>query len=434
MAFDKITSIIRNKTIGNIGFYFIGNIAKSILPFIILPFLTLYMVPAQFGTWNVFNAILSLATPFTALGLAMVIGRNYHLVSREELAETIFLATAKIFLFCTLLTFIIGVVSFYYDAAFGIPMPYLMVIPILCFFVNFTYLNKIVLRHERKAWAFVLLDFGVNFVSRFGGLLCVIFISATWLSLFGAHFAAYIFFAFIAFYLFTKDKFLKPNMDKSKSKELLKIGLPLMPHAVGGVILTLCDRLILERMTDADTVGIYSVGASLGAAALLFCTAFNNSWGPWFHHQMKNMTADKKQKIVRYSYLYFALTIVLSFAVFGAGTLYIYWFIDPAYHGAVPVLLWVALGTGFYGLSFVITHYLIVLGKTSSFPIITGLSAALNIALTIYLVRSNGMIGAAQATCISYAVFFMLMWWQSQKHYPMPWIRALKGKRADGNH
>jgi len=126
--------------------------------------------------------------------------------------------------------------------------------------------------------------------------------------------------------------------------------------------MTLSDRLILEEMTTTTDVGIYSLGANLGAGAFIFCTAFNQKFGPWLYRQLKSPTDKSKIKIVRYTYLFFIITMILAGVVGVAGYFYITYLIDDAYAGAVMFLAWIAAGSAFHGMQLVIGHYVTIEG------------------------------------------------------------------------
>ena len=53
--------------------------------------------------------------------------------------------------------------------------------------------------------------------------------------------------------------------------------------------------------------------------------------------------------------------------------------------------------------------------------IITGAAAALNIGLNFALIPPWGMIGAAIATVAAYTLMFLLMTWNAQRMYPVPY-------------
>ena len=147
------------------------------------------------------------------------------------------------------------------------------------------------------------------------------------------------------------------------------------------------------------------------------------------HLQLKNPTDANRKTIVKYTYIYFAITIALIGLTGIVGTGYIFYFVDIKYHDSIEVLWWIAGGTGVYGMTLAINQYLVILGRTRSLPLMTGLAAILNIALSIYLIKTNGMVGAAQATLFSYIFYFLFLFWKVKKEHPMPWLSFLKNEK-----
>lgn len=406
----------------HVSLYFFANGFKAGLPFLILPVLTRHITPAEYGLWGVFSALLSLLAPITALGLTTLVGRSYHLKSQEEHAGITYMASTLTGIASLILLLAVFILDYFTDEFFSIPVPFLYFLPFLCFFQNFDYLYKIILRHQGKAATYVLLEITSALVFRIGALLAVLYVVASWTSLLYVQFASGLLFFMIVSWMMKSQSQLVPTWEKGEVSEMLHMGWPLIPHALGGVIMVFSDRIILERMVDVEVVGVYSIAATVGGAILLFSTAFNNAWGPWMHRELRQATYAKKLKIVKYTYLYFIATFVVSLIIMGVSYFYINWFLDPAYHDAYSISLWLTAGTALFGMSYAVTHYLIILGKTKILPVVTGFSAVLNICLTIVLVDYNGAIGAAQATFIAYVVFLASLMWQSQKCYPMPWL------------
>ena len=66
------------------------------------------------------------------------------------------------------------------------------------------------------------------------------------------------------------------------------------------------------------------------------------------------------------------------------------------------------------------------IGKTVIYPLVTVSSALINVIFTIFLIKTNGMVGAAQATFISYVFTFVALLLYSNKYYPMPWLFFLQ--------
>jgi O-antigen/teichoic acid export membrane protein len=63
---------------------------------------------------------------------------------------------------------------------------------------------------------------------------------------------------------------------------------------------------------------------------------------------------------------------------------------------------------------------------------ITGLAALVNVALNLALIPEYGMMGAAAATILAYAVMFAAMTWYAQRVFPTPyqWRRVLTAAAA----
>ena len=87
----------------------------------------------------------------------------------------------------------------------------------------------------------------------------------------------------------------------------------MIPHVVGGIIITLSDRFFIESMVSLEMVGIYSVGYMFGMVVILFTTAFLKAWSPWFYKMLSNANYQNKIKIVKYSYLYILVIFIIAF-------------------------------------------------------------------------------------------------------------------------
>jgi len=422
---QRVKEFLRQKALKDMGVYFAANLIKAALPFIILPFLTLYLVPEEYGLWSLFLALMACFLPLTACGLPTIIARNFHKYDHAEHGKMVFTATVCIALLCFVLFLGLLIASFFTTEIFSIPITWMMVAPLLCFFGNLQYFNKIILVHQNRSLTFAILDVVNIALIRGGGLMAVIFIAATWTSMLAVNIVAQCLFAALALYLLLGDKRFTPAFDLSRARGMIVMGYPIIGHTLGAFVMTLSDRIILEHMTDLETVGIYAIGANLGTGILVFCTAFSQRWGPWQYRQLKDPTKDTKKRIVRYTYLYFLLTAALAVAATLVGYIYVVYLIEESYQQAVAYIPWIAAGAALYGMSLAVTNYVTIEGKTKSLPFVTVTAAVINIILTVWLVQINGAVGAAQATFIAYLYYFIMMWWVNHRVYPMPWRKGL---------
>jgi O-antigen/teichoic acid export membrane protein len=204
----------------------------------------------------------------------------------------------------------------------------------------------------------------------------------------------------------------------------LKISLPLIPHAVGGVIITLGDRIFIDQMVSTSALGIYTVGYQFGMIMTLVVTAFNKTWSPWMYELLAFEKENSKILIVKATYLVSAGFIVLALVMTGISYYLLPFMTAPEFHSGFVYVIWIALGYAFNGMYVLVFPYGVHVGKTSYLGIITFSVAIINLVANYYLIKINGPLGAAQATLISYFIMFIGVWWYSNKLYPMPWLKV----------
>ncbi len=421
----KIKNLIISNAAFDIGYYFSAKAIKAVIPFLILPILTVYLSPSEYGIWSIYLAIYAFTMPFIAFGLPMILARNYHMVEPAEHGRMFFTSLVCMLFFALIMTIIFGAYSFFSDSFMNILILWLLIIPITGFIENISYLNKVILAHENRAKLFFFLEVGNSIFNRVLGLCFVVYISANWTSLLVANIITQLSFALISLYILLKEGKIIYDWTLKRALNLLNMGWPIIGHVIGAIIITLSDRFILQIMTTEDDVGIYSLAANLGAGVLVFCTAFNQKWGPWLYRQLKDPTEKGKIKIVKYTYLYFIAAAISTIAIILISKIYISFFIDPSYNASTNYIVWLCFASLFYGMSLAISHYIVITGHTKILPIITISSALVNLILTIMFVHYIGVVGAAIATCLSYAFLLISTWIINYKYYPMPWKKAL---------
>jgi O-antigen/teichoic acid export membrane protein len=66
------------------------------------------------------------------------------------------------------------------------------------------------------------------------------------------------------------------------SKELLQLGIPMIPSFAFLFVMQASDRYILQWFKGLEIVGVYTIGYNLGLLMNLFVSAFQNAWVPYF--------------------------------------------------------------------------------------------------------------------------------------------------------
>lgn len=204
-------------------------------------------------------------------------------------------------------------------------------------------------------------------------------------------------------------------------RKLLAFGLPYLPAGLASIAMQVIDRPILKALTDDATVGIYQASYRLGVFMMLVVGMFDYAWRPFFLNHAKEPGA--RQLFARV----FTLFCVLAVSLFVVLTLFLedliririgsVFFIHPDYwQGAVivPVILLAYILNGAY-VNFLVGVYLEK--RTSVLPYVFGAGAVVNVVANFLLIPSSGMMGAAYATLLSYAVLAIGIFIPSQRLY-----------------
>jgi len=212
----------------------------------------------------------------------------------------------------------------------------------------------------------------------------------------------------------------RPAFRGQPLREALRFGLPKAPHGFMIQVLNLGDRKVLEMFRDVATVGIYDKAYVLGAGVKFALSAFEPAWQPFVYGQVGKPDAPRTlARIVTYAWTAF-VSLGLTVAVFGGELLRALTFTNPAFWAGAPIVPVVVLAYLLHG-AFLLTSIGIGISKdTRYYPLITFAAAITSLVANFALIPRFGMMGAAIATVLSYAVMAALGYIFSARLYPIP--------------
>jgi O-antigen/teichoic acid export membrane protein len=215
------------------------------------------------------------------------------------------------------------------------------------------------------------------------------------------------------------------SFDRALFREMNAFGMPLVPSALFLWTMNFADRLFLVKLTDAGSVGLYSVGVRIASALMLLLAAFRMAW-PAFAFSIRDDAEAKRTYAAVLTYLMFVVTwISLALSVLAPWIVAI--LTAPRFQPAADVVP--ALCFSFVPFA---AYIVVVIGigrvrRTRSNWIVTGVSALTNVVLCLALIPPFGIQGAALATVGAYGVMFAGMAWRAQRLFPVPyeWRRVI---------
>ncbi len=394
------------------------------IPFALLPILTRYLSPTEYGTVAMFQILVSALAAVTGLSVHGAANRKYYDadISHTELSQyvgsclqiliaTTLAALALAFVFSAQLTIWLGLASSWIIWA--------VLISSATFVINLR-LGQWQVRSA--AIKYGVLQISSSLANMLLAIVLVVVLSKGAAGSIEAQAWVIPLFAAISILSLVKDKLLTFTWRPDFLREALNFGIPLMPHIVGLFLLNAADRLVIKTHLGLAEAGVYMVALQITMAMSIVFDAINKAYVPWLYERLARDRADEKKQIVRGTYTYFAISLAIAAVAFGAGPYVIKLLAGHEYHDAGPLVGWLALGQAFGGMYLIVTNYIFYSKRTGLLAFTTISSSLLNLALLVVLVQYYGLIGAAWAFAIAMGVRFALTWLVAQKRHPMPWF------------
>jgi len=419
---------MEKKIFKNAFIYTLAEVINKAVPFLLLPILTRYLTPSDFGVLATFTTFLSVLTVFVGLNMASAISISFFKMSKDRLkiyiANTLFIILVSTIFF--LLIMLLG--GQFLAEKIEVPFYWLIVSVFLALAQSITAINlalwhanqqpvpygtyQILLTLMNLVISIVLIiGFGMGLEGRFIGLV-----------------ASTLFFLLTSLIIFYKSGYLTFSLNKNDLGDAIKFGVPLIPHTLSSWVLTGIDRLYITMLVGLSATGLYSVGYQFGMIIGIIASAFNQAYGPYVFKKLNNINLQEKEKIVKFTYIYYVV-VLLAAGVFSFVLPYIMVnFLGNKFSEASQFVTWISFGYAFQGMYFMVVIYIFYMKKTHLLAMVTFSVSMTHAVISYALIKFNGVIGAAQATTISYFILFVVVWVLSIKIYSMPWL--LNNKRA----
>lgn len=420
----QAVSILKHSAI-----YFSGSLLNKAIPFLLLPILTRELSPEEFGLIALLTAAVSLTSAIIGMNVKTNIAREYFDVDREVFLRSMTAIVLVPVGMYVIVQILLGVMVAIGWNPFGIPTGWTVVVPLLSLMSVITGIQLVMERIRERPWRYTAFEMSHAVLAAALTIYLVVHLHFGWQ---GQALSIAVFsvaFGIASLYWLAVDTGFSRVIDCAKIREVLRVSVPLFPHALASTVIVLSDRLFIDRMIGTDATGIYSVGYQFGAVALIFSQAGMKAWSPWFYRRMKNPTDDTRLEIVRLTYLalacIFALTIVYSALV----KLVFPYLVDDRFLSGADYILWISLSCIAYAIYQWFFTYLVLVRRTSYLAFSSTVAMLANLAFNYFLIQRYGVIGAAYATFCAYAISAVLVLLAASRFVDMPWLSPWRAAR-----
>jgi O-antigen/teichoic acid export membrane protein len=419
---SKPKPLLRNSAI-----YLAATILEAGIPFILLPIITSYLEPADYGRIALFFIACSFSQLFIGLNQENSITANFYHLKNDQLKSyisSVVVAALACFLAVTGFTYLFSeVLSNWLEVShwwvLGIPLTGLTM------FLRSIFLT--ILRLEERPISYGCYSIIGTLLNLCISLYCVAILKLSWQGRLIGFCTAFFASGLFAFFFLWSKNMLQWTFNRAMIKDSFRISVPLIPHSLSGYMNTSIDRFFISGMVGMSAAGIYTAGYQISQGLNLLVGAFNQAWAPYLMKQLAHHENEStKIQLLRITYIYIVIVISLALVIsFGVWTFGI-WLLPVKFHGSFPYVFWLTLAFASNGMYYMVVNYLFHCKKTTILPKITFGCTLLNVAMNYALIKVNGAIGAAQATFLVNLLNFIFVTIAVQKLYPLPWGKAFK--------
>ena len=413
-ALKEIGTAVRHSAV-----YGLGNILAKALGFLMLPLYTHYLEPRDFGVFEIMDLSISLFGMVLQMGIAPALLRAYAAApSPAEKNKAV--STVFIFVGAT------GLVTFLFGLAFVRPASTMLFGPaipsgyLLLSFSSFvlSYVAspfRIYLRAREASARLVMLD-TVSTLLIF--TLNIFFVAGLKLGLLGILMSPVI--VNVVWVAVAGGSLLRIGLHFSRNllRQMVRFGSPLILSNLAAFVLNFADRFFLQHFQSLEVVGLYAVGYKFGFMInALLVQPFFIMW----QSRMYAIYADDHHVSI-FGQIFVLYSLLLTYAALAMALWsqeIIHIMAGPKFARAgvvIPVisLAYVVCGVGSY-----LQTGLFLATRTKLIGLISAIAMVISLALYYVLISGYGLLGAAWATVLSFAVVAVANYWCSRRACPL---------------
>lgn len=207
--------------------------------------------------------------------------------------------------------------------------------------------------------------------------------------------------------------------DGARAKGMLSESWMVFLGSLMAIIYLKIDQVMLRWWTSSEEVGIYAIAARMSEVFYFLPAAVVTTLFPRLIQLRKVSQSEFNANFQSLLTMLAVLSYGIMFSIFILGPFLITLAFGEAYVAAAPVLMVHMLAMPFIFMRYAFSRWMLI-ERYLIFSIVSqGCGAAANVLLNILLIPPYGMMGAAFATLISYAMasYFSLLW--SKKTRPV---------------
>lgn len=399
-----------SKLIKSTIIYTLGELIPKLLSFAFLPIFTAYLTSSDYGIMSYTNSIMIFLYVFACLSLNSFLLRKYYEFKteyqRKKLIGNIAIAITFFNLLILAIAFLIGPmisqkanikIDFY---------PYFTLSLINNFIEVFAIVPLVIFRIMEKPTQYVLLNIGRGILPYFIIYYMLVHLNMGLLSFYYGKLFINIIFLIPLIYITYKHAIF--DISIPLLKEGLKFSLPLLPGAIAYLLMSISDRIIMERYISLSLIGIYSIAYTLAFSLSMFIQSGYRAFEPEIFKKFNDDNFSLFIEGLHRIFMFIVFSMAITLSVFSKELLQILTtgdFVNG--YTLIPILI---LGVILTAENAILGSIAIAEKKTKLSMYSTLAGAIFSVTINIILLPLIGYYSAAIATVVSFLVMNVIIY------------------------
>lgn len=409
--------------------YTASSSLSALTGFLLLPVLTRYLSPADYGIIETFLSFSALLLAIVILGANTSLSKDYFKLPEGErglyLGNALCLIGAVGLLAVTTLAFRPA------SAGLGkwlhIPAMVVLLAAVAAFAKAVISLTQVLFQLQKRATTYAIFTNSATLGELALSVFLIVGLGLQWKGRVIGVAVSYTLAALVTFAWLRRNG-LAQMLPLKFTRTILRNSLPLVIAQIAGWSQMMVDRLIISHLVNPSATGLYGVGARFAMVILMLETSFSQAWLPFVYENLNKNDEAAARRIVRATYIYSTglIGITLSFGLFAPFLLRL--MVPKRFFGAGEYILLLCLAYCADGICRLFLAYLLHNNRSTAYSAILCSSAVIDVGLCYVFVGRFGPIGAAWAALISFLYGMAATIVVAVKTHRMPWLEVLLGR------
>ena len=202
-------------------------------------------------------------------------------------------------------------------------------------------------------------------------------------------------------------------------KKMISYSWPIAVAGIAYVINENLDKILIGKLLDKSTMGIYAACYKLAIFMNLYIMAFRLGAEPFFFNHSDQKNAKSTYATILNYFIIVGSLVFVGIVVFIDLLKAV--FINQEYWDAIVIVPIVLLANLFLGVYHNLAIWYKLTDKTRYAMLFSLIGAVITIIINIIFIPIVGYIASAWATLLAYGIMMFLSWFIGRKHYPVPY-------------